>query len=64
MDKLSGYRIKKAFESYAKCEISLQKAAKTAGITYRDALDELKRRRIPFGYKNEDLNKDINWAMR
>lgn len=64
MDKLSRYRIKKAFESYAKGEISLWKAAKKAGITYRAALEELKKRRIPFGYKKEDLNKDINWAMR
>lgn len=64
MDKAERISNKDSFESYAKGKISLQKAAKMAGITYRDALDELKRLRIPFGYKKEDLNKDINWAMR
>lgn len=63
MDKLREYRIKKAFESYAKGKISLQKAAKMAGITYREALDELKRRSIPFKYEKEDLYADVRWAL-
>lgn len=64
MDKLREYRIKKAFESYAEGKISLQKAARIAGITYREALEELKRRSIPFRYEKEDLDADIKWAVQ
>lgn len=63
MDKLREYRIMKAFKSYAEENISLWKAAKTAGITYREALEELNRRNIPFRYEKEDLNADIGWAF-
>jgi len=62
-DSLHQYRIKKAFESYREGKISLWKAAKKAGITYRAALEELKKRNIPFRYEKEDLEADIKWAM-
>jgi len=64
MDMLREYRIKRAFESYAKGKISLQKAAEMAGITYRKGLEELKKHNIPFRYTKEDLDADIKWAVR
>ena len=61
---LKEYRIKKTLERYNEGEISLWKAAGIAGITYRRALEELKRRNILFRYNKEDLYADIQWAMR
>lgn len=61
---LRDYRIKKAFESYSEGKISLWKAASVAGITYRAALEELKKRNLPFRYEKEDLDADIKWAMK
>lgn len=63
-EALREYRIKKAFESYSEGKISLWKAAKKAGITYRAALEELKKRNLPFRYEKEDLDADIKWAMK
>ena len=60
---LTEYRSKKAFESYREGKVSLWKAAKMAGMTYRGALEELKKRNIPFRYEKEDLDVDIQWAM-
>ncbi|KAF5414314.1 MAG: hypothetical protein C5S48_08875 [Candidatus Methanogaster sp.] len=60
---LREYRTKKALELYRCGEISLWKAAKMAGITYRGALEELKRSNIPFQYEKEDLEADIRWAL-
>ena len=42
--------------------MSLWRAAEMAGITYREALEELKRRNIPFRYGPEDLEADLGWA--
>ena len=64
LNALKEYRIKKAFEMYSGGEISLWKTASIAGITYRKALEELKRRNILFRYNKEDLYADIQWAMR
>ena len=61
---LKEYRIKKAFESYVGGKISLWKAASQAGLTYRGALEELKKRNIPFRYEIEDLDADIEWAQQ
>ena len=61
---LKEYRIKKAFESYVEGKISLWKAASQAGLTYRGALEELKKRNIPFRYEKEDLDVDIDWALQ
>ncbi len=58
------YNINKAFESYAVGKISLQKAARIAGITYREAFEVLKGRSIPFRYEKEDLDADIKWAVQ
>ncbi|VVB85879.1 Uncharacterised protein [uncultured archaeon] len=63
-DALREYWIKKAFQSYAEGKVSLWKAARMAGITYRGALEELKKRNIPFRYEKEDLDADIKWAMK
>jgi predicted HTH domain antitoxin len=63
-DALREYQIKKAFDSYSEGKISLWKAARMAGITYRKALEELRRRNIPFRYEKEDLDVDIQWAMK
>ncbi len=61
-EALREYRIKKAFESYRVGKISLWKVANMAGITYRQALEELKKRNIPFKYEKEDLYADVRWA--
>jgi len=61
---LKEYSIRKAMELYFEGKISLWKAAGMAGVTYREALEELKKRNIPFRYEKEDLNVDIKWAMR
>lgn len=63
-EALREYRVKKAFQSYADGKISLWKAARKAGITYRAALEELKKRNILFRYEKEDLDADIKWAMK
>ena len=60
---LQEYRTKKALELYREGKISLWKAAGMAGITYRGALEELKRSNIPFQYQKEDLDVDIKWAL-
>lgn len=62
-DALKEYHVRKAFELYSQGKISLWKAAKMAGLTYRGALEELKKRNIPFRYEKEDLASDIKWAM-
>ena len=62
-DALREYHIKKAFDMYAEGKISLWKAANIAGLTYRGALEELKKKNIPFRYEKEDLAADIKWAM-
>ena len=62
MTGLDEYRTKKAFESYCEGKVSLWKAATMAGMTYRGALGELKKRNILFRYKKEDLGVDIQWA--
>jgi len=61
---LQEYRTKKALALYRSGEISLWKAAEMAGITYRGALEELKRSNIPFQYQKEDLDVDIKWALK
>jgi predicted HTH domain antitoxin len=61
---LKEYRIKRALERYREGKLSLWKAASIAKITYREALEELKRRNIPFQYKEEDLEMDILWASK
>jgi predicted HTH domain antitoxin len=61
---LREYRTKKALELYREGKISLWKAAGMAGMTYRGALEELKRSNIPFQYKTEDLDVDIKWALK
>ncbi len=63
-EALREYHIKKAFDLYSEGKISLWKAARMAGLTYRGALEELKKRNIPFRYEKEDLAEDIKWAMK
>ncbi len=61
---LKEYRVKKAMEMYREGKVSLWKAAEMAGISYREALEQLKLRNIPFRYDVEDLEADINWATK
>jgi len=63
-EALKEYKVKKAFELYAEGRVSLWRAAEIAGITYREALEELKTRNIPFKYEKEDLEADIEWALK
>jgi len=44
-------------------KISLKKAATMARITYRGALEELKKRNIPFRYEKKDMDVDIQWPL-
>ncbi len=64
VESLKEYKIKKALELYREGKVSLWKAAEIAGITYREALEELRKRNIPFRYDLEDLEVDIEWAMK
>ncbi len=59
-ESLREYKIKRALESYREGKVSLWKAAEMAGITYREALEELRKRNIPFKYDLEDLEIDID----
>ncbi|HID43252.1 MAG TPA: UPF0175 family protein [Archaeoglobaceae archaeon] len=61
---LKEHKIKRALEAYREGKVSLWKAARTAGISYRAALEELKKRNIPFRYDKEDLEHDLKWAMK
>ncbi|ADC65075.1 protein of unknown function UPF0175 [Ferroglobus placidus DSM 10642] len=63
-ESLREYKIKRALELYRDGKVSLWKAAEIAGITYREALEELRKRNIPFKYDLEDLEADIKWAMK
>ena len=63
-ESLKEYKIKRALELYREGKVSLWKAAEIAGITYREALEELKKRNIPFRYDLEDLEADIEWATK
>ncbi len=63
-ESLREYKIKRALELYREGKVSLWKAAEIAGITYREALEELRKRNIPFRYDLEDLEVDISWAMK
>ncbi|MDI3497035.1 UPF0175 family protein [Archaeoglobus sp.] len=63
-ESLREYKTKKALELYREGKVSLWKAAEMAGITYREALEELKRRGIPFKYHLEDLEADVSWATK
>ena len=63
-ESLKEYKIKKALELYREGKVSLWKAAEIAGITYSEALEELKKRNIPFKYNSEDLEVDIAWATK
>ena len=53
------YSVKTAMGLYSEGKISLWRAAGIVGITYREALEELKKINIPFKYEKEDLNTDI-----
>lgn len=61
---LKDYSMRTALELYGERKISLWKAAEMAGITDRTALEELKKRKIPFSYEKEDVIVDSTWAMR
>lgn len=61
---LKEYRMRRALEQYRAGKVSLWKAASMAKITYREALEELKKRNIPFQYGKEDLGMDIQWAVK
>ncbi len=63
-ESLREYKIKRVLELYREGKVSLWKAAEVAGITYREALEELRKRNIPFRYGLEDLESDIAWAMK
>lgn len=63
VESLKEYKIKRALEQYREGRISLWKAAEIAGITYREALEELRKRNISFKYSSEDLEADIGWAV-
>ena len=63
-ESLKEYKTRKALELYREGKVSLWKAADIAGVTYREALEELKKRNIPFKYDPEDLEADIAWALK
>ncbi|MHA1313313.1 MAG: UPF0175 family protein [Candidatus Helarchaeota archaeon] len=58
------HRIKKAMEIYREKKVSLWKAAEIARITYREALEEIRMRNIPFNYDEKELEKDLKWILK
>jgi predicted HTH domain antitoxin len=63
-DALKEHKVKRALEAYREGKISLWRAASIAGISYRAALEELKKRNIPFCYEKEDFEHDLKWAIK
>lgn len=63
-ESLREYKIRKSLEAYRDGKVSLWKAAEIAGITYREALEELRKKNIPFRYDLDDLKADVEWAMK
>ena len=63
-ESIKNYKLKKAFEMYRMGIISLWKTAEIAGINYREALEELKKRNITFNYSKEDLDNDLKWISK
>jgi predicted HTH domain antitoxin len=63
-ESLKEHKIRKSLEMYRDGRVSLWKAAEMAGITYREALEELRKKNIPFRYGLEDLKADVEWAMK
>ncbi|WP_246454656.1 UPF0175 family protein [Thermococcus camini] len=47
---------------YSRGVLSLGKAAKLAGITKREFLEELARRKIPRHYTERELEEDLDFA--
>lgn len=63
-ESIKNYKVKKALEMYRDGVVSLWKAAELAGLSYREALEELKKRNITFNYKKEELDKDLKWILK
>jgi len=47
---------------YSKGALSLGKAARLAGLTKREFLEELARRKIPRHYTERELGEDLDFA--
>ena len=47
---------------YSKGALSLGKAARLAGLTKREFLEELARRKIPRHYTERELEEDLDFA--
>lgn len=47
---------------YSKGALSLGKAAKLSGVTKREFLEELARRKIPRHYTERELKEDLKFA--
>jgi predicted HTH domain antitoxin len=63
-ESIRNYKLKRALDMYRAGRISLWKAAEMADITYREALEELRKKNIPFNYTKEDLDKDLKWISK
>ncbi len=56
--------LKHALESYQKGEITLMKAAETAGISLWEILEIVREKRLPMHYTLVDVDKDIKSVMK
>jgi len=52
-------KLKEALELVRQRKITVWKGAKMAGITYRELLEELRARNIPFPLSEEELRNEI-----
>lgn len=58
-DGLMRRRVDKSMEAYFKGKASMGKAARLAGISLYEFMDELARRKIPINYGLRELEEDI-----
>jgi len=56
---LKEYKLKNALELVREKKVTVWKAAKIAGLTYREMLEKLKEHNVPFPITVEELAREI-----
>ena len=63
-DAVREWKVKKALEKLREGKITFRTAAKLAGLTYVQMLDQVERAGIPIGYSMQELQADLAEPMR
>lgn len=58
-DAVKGWKVKKALEKLREGKVTFRTAAKLAGLTYVQMLDQVERAGIPIGYSVRELQADL-----